>query len=158
MTCTEIESKKEWICICVTDSLCCTAETNTTLYINYTPIKIKKKKKKLPNLECTRPSHEGASLILSWSTPQNSPPARSPLHRLSPAFFFLPPRSKWAARELPAANIHNCTEPSSPKAQQGAGGKVGFQVGPAVKFSSVLIEPVELCSEPDTGKSLHPQI
>ena len=26
--------------ICITDSLCCTAETNTTLYTNYTPIKI----------------------------------------------------------------------------------------------------------------------
>ena len=24
----------------ITDSLCCTAETNTTLYTNYTPIKI----------------------------------------------------------------------------------------------------------------------
>ena len=32
------ESKKEWIYI--TDSLCCTPETNTTLQINYTPIKI----------------------------------------------------------------------------------------------------------------------
>ena len=27
----------------ITDSLCCTPETNTTLYINYTPIKIFKK-------------------------------------------------------------------------------------------------------------------
>ena len=25
--------------ICITESLCCTAEINTTLYINYTPIK-----------------------------------------------------------------------------------------------------------------------
>ena len=31
------------ICICITDSLCCTAETNTILYINYTLIKTKKK-------------------------------------------------------------------------------------------------------------------
>ena len=30
------ESKK--VDICITDSLCCTAETNTTVYINYTPI------------------------------------------------------------------------------------------------------------------------
>ena len=28
------------ICIHTADSLCCTAETNTTLYTNYTPIKI----------------------------------------------------------------------------------------------------------------------
>ena len=27
------------MCICITDSLCCTPETNTTLQINYTPIK-----------------------------------------------------------------------------------------------------------------------
>ena len=32
------------ICILTADSLCCTTETNTTLYSNYTPIKIKKKK------------------------------------------------------------------------------------------------------------------
>ena len=25
-------------CICITESLCCTPETNTTLLINYTPI------------------------------------------------------------------------------------------------------------------------
>ena len=29
------------ICICIADSLCCTAETNTTLLSNYTPIKKK---------------------------------------------------------------------------------------------------------------------
>ena len=29
--------------ICITDSLCCTLETNTILYINYTPVKILKK-------------------------------------------------------------------------------------------------------------------
>ena len=28
----------------IADSLCCTAETNTTLYSNYTPIKINLKK------------------------------------------------------------------------------------------------------------------
>ena len=28
------ESEKEWICI--TDTICCTFETNTTFYINYT--------------------------------------------------------------------------------------------------------------------------
>ena len=30
------------ICICVADSLCCTAETNTAVKSNYTPIKIEK--------------------------------------------------------------------------------------------------------------------
>ena len=30
--------------ICITGSLCCTADTNTTLYINYTPITINLKK------------------------------------------------------------------------------------------------------------------
>ena len=28
------------VCICITDPLCCTAETNTTLLISYTPMKI----------------------------------------------------------------------------------------------------------------------
>ena len=32
------------MCICITDSLFCIAETNTTLEINYTPIKINLKK------------------------------------------------------------------------------------------------------------------
>ena len=31
--------KREDICICITDLLCCTPETNTRLYSNYTPIK-----------------------------------------------------------------------------------------------------------------------
>ena len=31
--------KNAYIYICITDSLCCTAEINTTLQINYTPIK-----------------------------------------------------------------------------------------------------------------------
>ena len=35
------------ICICITDSLCCTAETNTTFKINYTPIIFFKATKKL---------------------------------------------------------------------------------------------------------------
>ena len=39
------ESKKEWIYVCKTDSLCSTPETNTTLLINYTPIKVFLKKK-----------------------------------------------------------------------------------------------------------------
>ena len=30
------------MCICITQSLCCTSKTNTTLLINYTPIKNKK--------------------------------------------------------------------------------------------------------------------
>ena len=29
-------------CICITESLCCTPEINTTLLINYTPIRFKK--------------------------------------------------------------------------------------------------------------------
>ena len=29
------------ICVCITESLCCTPEMNTTLYTNYTPIKSK---------------------------------------------------------------------------------------------------------------------
>ena len=38
----------EKICvyICITESLCCTPETNTTLQINYTSIKEKKNKYK----------------------------------------------------------------------------------------------------------------
>ena len=35
----EIQKRVD-ICIYITDSLCCTVETNTTLSINYTPIKI----------------------------------------------------------------------------------------------------------------------
>ena len=34
------------ICICITDSLCYKAETNTPLESNYTPIKMLKKKKR----------------------------------------------------------------------------------------------------------------
>ena len=33
------------ICLCITGSLCCIPEINTTLYINYIPIKISKKDK-----------------------------------------------------------------------------------------------------------------
>ena len=39
--------KRGDICIRIADSLCCTAETHTTLKSNYTPIKIKKKKKRM---------------------------------------------------------------------------------------------------------------
>ena len=47
------ESKKEWISVYMeTDSLCCTHETNTTLYINHTPIKIKKKMSLLIFTKC----------------------------------------------------------------------------------------------------------
>ena len=37
---TAIKKKKKilWLCICTTESLCCTPETNTTLLINCTPI------------------------------------------------------------------------------------------------------------------------
>ena len=31
--------------MCMTDSFCCTVEMNTTLYSNYTPIKVNNKKK-----------------------------------------------------------------------------------------------------------------
>ena len=34
-----------YIYICISESLCCTTETNTTSYINYISIKLKKKKK-----------------------------------------------------------------------------------------------------------------
>ena len=34
------------ICICITDSLCYKAETNTPVYSNYTPIKMLKKKER----------------------------------------------------------------------------------------------------------------
>ena len=41
------------ICICITDPLCCTPETNTTFYVNYMPIKfLKKEKKKKTMLRC----------------------------------------------------------------------------------------------------------
>ena len=40
------EKKNGYIFTCMTDSICCTPETNTTLKVNYTPIKFKKKKKK----------------------------------------------------------------------------------------------------------------
>ena len=30
------------VCMCVTDSFCCTPETNTALSINYTAVKVKK--------------------------------------------------------------------------------------------------------------------
>ena len=40
------KKKKVEISICVIGSLCCTPETNTTLQSNYTPINIKKKKKR----------------------------------------------------------------------------------------------------------------
>ena len=44
------------ICICITDSLCYKAETNTPLKSNYTPIKmLKKKPKKL---------YEGGNIII----------------------------------------------------------------------------------------------
>ena len=36
------ESEKENRCICITDSLCCMPEINTTLKVNYTLIKLKK--------------------------------------------------------------------------------------------------------------------
>ena len=39
------ESEKEFMyrCVCITESLCCTPETNTALLINYTSIEKKKK-------------------------------------------------------------------------------------------------------------------
>ena len=38
------ESEKEFMyrCVCITESLCCTPETNTALLINYTSIEKKK--------------------------------------------------------------------------------------------------------------------
>ena len=55
MLCDDLEGKDEEggrevqeggdICTHIADSLCCTAESNTTLKNNYTPIKKKKRKK-----------------------------------------------------------------------------------------------------------------
>ena len=46
MLCGDLNGKRIWrridTCICITKSLCCTPETNTTLLINYTPNKINK--------------------------------------------------------------------------------------------------------------------
>ena len=40
--CNNLNGKRIWkridTCICITESLCCTPETNITLLINYTPI------------------------------------------------------------------------------------------------------------------------
>ena len=39
------KKKDIYICIRITESLCCAAEINTTLEINYTSVKFKKKNK-----------------------------------------------------------------------------------------------------------------
>ena len=39
ITCNRKESEKIDMCVCITESLCCIPETNTTLWINYTLIK-----------------------------------------------------------------------------------------------------------------------
>lgn len=44
--------KRMNICTCVTESFCCTPETNTTIFVNYTPIK-KKHQKKKNNFRCS---------------------------------------------------------------------------------------------------------
>ena len=38
---TQLKRLSKHVCICITDSFCPTPETNTTLWINYTPIKIR---------------------------------------------------------------------------------------------------------------------
>ena len=38
----ETKKKNVDMCICITDSLCCTSEANTTLYIKHAPIKVLK--------------------------------------------------------------------------------------------------------------------
>lgn len=40
------------LCICVTESLCCTAEIITTLYVNYASIKKRKTKILKDHQEC----------------------------------------------------------------------------------------------------------
>ena len=54
-------------CICITDSLCCTSETNTTLWINCSPIKIKNLSVAPYNLQNTQTpwhkSHTSHSLL-----------------------------------------------------------------------------------------------
>ena len=47
----EIQKRGD-VCICIVDSLGCTAETNTTLSSNYTPIKINIKNADFWTLEC----------------------------------------------------------------------------------------------------------
>ena len=41
---------KKNICICITESLCCTAETNTTLHINYI-LQLKKNNNNFQNIK-----------------------------------------------------------------------------------------------------------
>jgi len=50
------KSKKEgWVtCICIAESLCCTVETSRTFYINYAPIKINKKNRRVEDVSYCR--------------------------------------------------------------------------------------------------------
>ena len=49
------------MCICMTDSLCYKAETNTPLYSNYTPIKMFKKKYLYRQAKAKRIQHHQTS-------------------------------------------------------------------------------------------------
>ena len=58
------------ICICIADSLCYTAETNTTMENNYTPIKMLKKtskRKKFKNKNKTKQKIISSSIRRNFS-------------------------------------------------------------------------------------------
>lgn len=57
--CGERVRKRMEVCVCRTESLCCTAERTTTLHINYTPIRPKKLK-------------ESSQAISSWWSRESS--------------------------------------------------------------------------------------
>ena len=63
------ESKKRVdICICITDSLCLTAETNTTLQLNYTPIKSFKKQRYAHPYVNISPIHDGQDMETTYTS------------------------------------------------------------------------------------------
>ena len=50
----------------IADSLCCTAETNTTFYSNYTPKNLIKKKKENKQVVSSKEREEGKGRIVVW--------------------------------------------------------------------------------------------
>ena len=86
------------ICIRITDSLCCTHETNTTLQINYTPIKLKWKRKiKLIKAISNLQVHHDLALCpplqahLLWSpTPHSTPDSWTSFYSLNTSILFPP--------------------------------------------------------------------
>ena len=59
------------VVICITDSLCSTPKTNTTSLINYTPIKINNKKKKLSNNQLTALLWLRHCVMVKWRIKQS---------------------------------------------------------------------------------------